>query len=639
MISISSYVREGQLKLRRLALEPAAHRALRAAGWWAAGFVLSAAAMLGRSLPLAMALVCGTGGWPAVLGALGGAVGYVAFWGLGEAQMLLCLLAGLLAVLTLGRQELCRGAPLLMPGTAALIVAVSGVIFHSAAQDLQEFTVHLTRVALAFGVTWLTGAERIRPDPVKKWLLCAFGVFSLAQIVPLPYVGLGYAALAYLVSAAAFPAAVLGALALDLARITPVPMTAVAALAYLVRLLPRYDPWMGRLAAPVACVTVMGLAGKPDWMPLPGLLAGGLLSAALPPPAAGRLARGKTGAAQVRLEVAAGVLEQTRRLLLEVPPVPVDRDALLQKAVAEACGGCPYRKACKDQERVGAISGGALDRTLLYTQDLPVVCRKSSRMLSALHRAQDQLRIILADRQRQKEYREAVLQQYSFLASFLQTQADRLTDREKARSPVYSPRITQFSQGREEENGDQCMRFAGLQGKYYVLLCDGMGTGLGAEQESRTAAVLLRRLLCAGFPAEHALGSLNSLCALRERAGAVTVDLAEICLDTGKTVVYKWGAAPSYLVSRGGAERIGEVCVPPGIGVRGSRESAHAVTLRRGQILALVSDGVDSAQALRCCTQMVGATAEELGKNLMDALHLCHGDDATVVLVELVLQA
>ena len=53
-----------------------------------------------------------------------------------------------------------------------------------------------------------------------------------------------------------------------------------------------------------------------------------------------------------------------------------------------------------------------------------------------------------------------------------------------------------------------------------------MGTGLGAAQDGFTAAGLLRQMLITGFPAEHALESLNSLLALRGTAGAVTADLA-----------------------------------------------------------------------------------------------------------------
>ena len=73
--------------------------------------------------------------------------------------------------------------------------------------------------------------------------------------------------------------------------------------------------------------------------------------------------------------------------------------------------------------------------------------------------------------------------------------------------------------------------FSGSDCRYFVVLCDGMGTGLGAARDGQQAGKLLRQMLTAGFPAEHALESLNSLLVLRGRAGAVTVDLAELRLD------------------------------------------------------------------------------------------------------------
>lgn len=46
--------------------------------------------------------------------------------------------------------------------------------------------------------------------------------------------------------------------------------------------------------------------------------------------------------------------------------------------------------------------------------------------------------------------------------------------------------------------------FPGRALRYYVLLCDGMGTGPGAAQESESALRILTGLLQAGMPAGEA---------------------------------------------------------------------------------------------------------------------------------------
>lgn len=633
MILLSNYVRQGQRVLRRWALDPLARQIFLKSLWVLAGFCCGAASLLGQALPLSICLVWGSSGWEAVLAAVGGAAGYLLFWGKGQTQMQLCLAVALAGALLLGSRDICRRSRLMLPALAALTMAVAGVIFQTAAQSVSAFVVHLTRVGLSFGGTWLVSKVRQRQDPLMDWLACALGVFALAQILPLPYVGLGYAALGALMVAAPFPAVILSALALDLATVTPVAMSAVAALGCLIRLLPRQPPWLKAAVPAGVCAVVMGLTGQPDVMPLPGLFLGSLAGKLLPPGITYH--RGHTAVAQVRLEVAAQVLEQTGMLLEEGSPGPVDRDAIYLRAVEQACESCPYRKACRDQQRVRQIPGVILEQPLLYAQDLPVVCHKSGRFLSQLHRAQEQLRSIRADRQLQQEYRDALTQQYGFLSGFLRQLADRLAEKDTAAAVLFHPRVWVFSRAQEGENGDRCLRFAGVEGKYYVLLCDGMGTGSGASRESRRAAAMLRRMLCAGFPPEHALTSLNSICALADRAGAVTVDLVEICLFTGKAVVYKWGAAPSYLISRGGAERIGAVTPPPGLGVTRIHQTSHGVSLRREQILVMVSDGVDSGQALRCCADCVGQTVQQVGQCLLGRLQDAHADDATAVVIQL----
>ena len=633
MITIQSYVRRGRHILKRLGLDPRVHTLVRGGGYVLAGFGLSAAALGQRMLPLALSMVCACGGWSAVLTALGGALGYRVFWG-AEQQPILWLAAGLCVALLLGQRRISRDTPLLLPAVAGLIVASAGVLFQTLGMEDTPIALYLIRVALAAGAGWLFTQVRRGRNPVLEWLACGLAVLALVQIAPVKWFSLGFFAAGILTVVGAFPAVAIAGLALDLAQVTPVPMTAVLVLAYLVRLLPNRAQWAGRFVPGVTYLLVMWLCDMWDILPLPALALGAFTGGFLPLP--GKIAhrRGETGAAQVHLELAAGVLAQTQQILLEAPEVPVDEDALVTRAAERACGTCPNRKGCKDTQRIGLLPGLLLHKPLLQQEELPIVCRKSGRFLAELHRSQEQLRSIRADRERQKEYRAAVIQQYQFLSEFLQDLSDRLSRRTDA-AAVYSAQVAVFGNRPEEENGDRCLRFPGTEGKYYVLLCDGMGTGLGAVQEGRMAGAMLRRLLSAGYPAEHALRSINSICALRDRAGAVTMDLAEIQLSCGKVTLYKWGAVPSYLISSVGAEKIGTAGPPPGLSVTDYRESVERLSMRRGQLLVMVSDGVGEAEALRCCTDGVGKTPGETAAALIAAAEAGGQDDTTVVTISL----
>ena len=633
MLTIQSYVRQGKHRLRRWMVNPRIHTIFRGSLYFGAGFVLSAASLGHRMLPLALALVCACGGWSAVLTAAGGLLGYGIFWSAGP-QSAVWLLTGLIVALLLGERRISRENPFLLPAVASLIVASSGVLFQMLGREDTPVALYVIRVFLAGGSTWLFVQVRRGRNPLLEWLTCGLGVLALAQIAPFGWLGFGFVAAGALSVSRAFPAAAIAGLALDLAQVTPVPMTAVLVLAYLVRLLPKPAGVLGRIAPVFTYLLVMWLCEAWDLTPLPALTLGSVIGGFLPE--AGKIAhrRGETGVAQVRLEMAAGVLAQTQQLLVEAPTVPVDEDALVARAAERACSGCPNRKGCKDSQRICMLPGLLLHKPLLQVEELPIICRKSGRFLAELHRSQEQLRSIRADRERQREYRAAMIQQYQFLSAFLQDLSDQLSRRTDP-TALYSVRVSVFGNRAEEDNGDRCLRFSGTNGKYFVLLCDGMGTGLGAVQEGRTAGAMLRRLLSAGYPAEYAMRSINSLCALRDRAGAVTMDLAEVCLDSGKVVLYKWGAAPSYLVSGMSAERIGTATPPPGLSVTDYRETTERLSLKRGQLLVMVSDGVEEADALRCCVDNAGKTPGELAVALLTGSQINGQDDATVVTISL----
>ncbi len=633
MDTIQSYMRRGRHTLRKWALDPQIHMLGRAAAHFLAGFGLSAASLGNACQPFAMGMVCACTGWPAVMTAIGGSLGYLVFWGSLGHQGLLWLIAGLAAAVLLGDRRITGDTPFLMPAVAGLIVSAGGVVFQSWMGDATPVPIYLIRVAVGAASTALFVRVVRGRNPILDWLACGVAILSLAQIVPIPYLGLGFLAAGALSVVGAFPAVALAGLALDLAQVTPVSMTAVLCGSFLVRFFPRYPKVLGSVAAGIAYILVMGLCDQWDPAPLPALLLGGIAGSFLPTPQKAVHRRGETGAAQVRLEMAAGVLAQTEQILLEAPVVPVDEDALVSRAAERACAGCPCRKSCKDTRRIAQLPGLVLHKPLLTAEELPIVCRKSGRFLAELHRSQEQLRSIRADRDRQQEYRAAVLQQFQFLSEFLQDLSDQLARRIDTVTALYEPEVRVYGNRPEADNGDRCTMFAGTMCRYYVLLCDGMGTGLGAVQEAKTASVMLRRLLTAGYPADYALQSLNSLCALRDRAGAVTVDLLELQLDTGKAMLYKWGAVPSYLVTGIGAEKIGTAGPPPGLSVTDYRQTSQRLSLRRGETLVMVSDGVGEEEALHCCLKMVGQPPGELADALLACGQLGGEDDATVALI------
>ena len=633
--TIRSYVHQGRRLLYKLQTDPRVHTAVQIALHLLTGFFLTAASL--RNLPqtFALGLVCASSGWSAALIALGGCLGYPVFWGSAGVQGILWMAAGLGFSLVADLSASGRTNPLLLPLGASLIAAASGLLFQIRFGDTTPVLIYFLRIGLAGACARLFTLREKNADPIVKWLCWGIATLALAQVAPVPWLSLGMILAGALCVTGAFPAVALAGLALDLAQVTPVPMTAVVCLAYFMRFIPRLSPWVVRCAPAVLYVTVMGLCNLWDLNPVLGLFLGGFVGMRLPGQSKVYHRRGETGIAQVRLELAAGVLSQTQLLLMDATPDPIDEDALIQKAVQSACGGCSARKSCKSRSALEETSPELLHKPLLDGQDLPIACCKEGRLLQELHRSQEQLRSLRGDRRRQGEYRCAVIQQYRFLSEFLQDLSDCLGRRVPTTLPRYTPEVVFHANRKESDNGDRCQCFAGTGCKYYVLLCDGMGTGLGAVQEGKTALQLLKKLLQAGFPAEYALRSLNSLCALRGMAGAATVDMAELQLDTGKVMLYKWGAAPSYLLCGNSVEKIGTAGPPPGLSVTEGREKVERLSLRRGEVLVLLSDGVGGEDALQGRLSDEELPLRELAAKILSRGGADCGDDATVAVIRL----
>ena len=635
MTTLQTYAQRAKVRVRTWGLKPEVHLLMGALGYFCAGFALSAAQLSGEYLPLSMAFLLSCRGYGALLAASGGLFGYLAFWGSSCQQGYFWIILALPVALMLADRRILQQMPLLLCTAGAAIVAASGVVFQQLGLESGSVGIYLLRITLALGATRLCNLVMQGRNPMLDWMAGAFGVLALCQIAPSPWINPGFFAAGLIACSGAFPGAVLAGLALDLGEVSPLPMTAILALGYLVRFLPRCSRGLRVGALGFVYISVMLILDIYYPQSLPALLLGGLLGVVLPLPGNAQHRRGETGVAQVRLEMAAGVLSQTRQLLMEVTLPEVDEEGLMHRAAERACAGCAYRKTCKDARRISRLPGLLLHKTLLSPQDLPIACCRSGRYLAELHRAQEQLRSIRADRERQREYRMALTQQYRFLSEFLQDVSDTLGRRTETVTRHYTPEVSVFGNRPEADNGDRCAYFAGTGSKYYVLLCDGMGTGMGAVREGQAAVQILRSLLGAGFPAQHALRSLNSLCALRDRAGSVTVDLAEICLDSGRVTLYKWGAAPSYFLTREGAERIGQPGPPPGLAVEGTKEETEQFSLKRGQWLILASDGVDSTEALACCRASNRESVAELATRILHSGQTDCTDDATLAIITL----
>ena len=211
------------------------------------GSLLSAAGLRGYPMPLIMGPVLGTGGYESLALCAGSLLGYRFFWP-GSSGAWWVLGAGVLALLALPEKVL--------PMLGVLAVGLTALILGEK-RPLPVYLLELT----AAGGSILIFRSRSRNG---RWLQCAVGTLALAQVAPLPWLGLGYAAAGALTCGASFPAAALGGLGLDLAGITGVPMSAAMTVGWMGRALPRSRSIRWLLPG-AGAVAVMLALDRWDW--------------------------------------------------------------------------------------------------------------------------------------------------------------------------------------------------------------------------------------------------------------------------------------------------------------------------------------------------------------------------------------
>lgn len=576
-------------------------------------FMLSAAHIRGLCLPLA---AVGVGVLPPGLrsaAALGATLGYGAFFGFRGALPAVWASGILLlsAYPALSRRTF-------LPWVSGAWVALSALAFRAVGLEEGSMGTFAVQVGCAMGGSLLFTYCRRRK---RTWLpLASVLVYALTCIHRAP----GLLACAMAVSTLSVSNCLLWAAAVEAACPGPIPLTLVVGLAALARQIPMSRS-LRRIAAPaMGALSAMLIAGRFDpWLAVCFGLGG--LPGTMIPPALGKAPVKSTGAAQVKLESMAKILTKLQKGLLDIPQPHIDEPAFVDKLRVNACGSCSAREVCN---REGEISEGLLHG------DLSFRCRKTGRILRELQATQEQIGILRRSHSRQSEFRAALVQQYGYLSCLMEMLSDSLADTGPEPTPNFRIRICVRSRKKEHANGDKCVAFAGLGCRFYILLCDGMGTGIGASEEAGQTAELLRNMLQSGMPPQYALGVINAQLALRELAGAVTVDLAEVNLDSGTVSVYKWGAAPSWLLRRGHPTRIGTPNPPPGLDPEENGHTVSRLSLSRGEMLILLSDGVEISEENLDSAFACPPEPDKLAEKLLEFLpEGC--DDATAAAIRL----
>ncbi len=621
----------------------------------AGGLVLAGAGVLGAPLPMAVCLIAVSPiGMRALAALVGALLGYGLFWGLylgleGMAAALLVFACARIFAPTpyYGRLWFAPAA------CAAMTAVISGVFTLAVDWSAQAAALLSAKVLLA--AVGAVGFRRAVADG-DRWAELFLTVCVLMGLgaVPLPggmTLGAVAAAAASICAAGtAVGAAVAGVcgLAVDLAMGTGGAACTAFLLAGVLCLAFRTPSGLARAALFTVAATagVLLSAGAPLAL-IPATALGAALSIPLP----GLMLRRRPAAAEpdvsmrTRLSSAADALDTIQTFLQQnaAPARQTDAAVVFDRTadgICRCCGGyerCWEVEATQTYRILSAAAPQILSRGMAVREDFPPEfrCCRLDGFIRTVNSEVDELRLRRMFRAQTELSRKSALDQLSLLASFLRANAQQM-ERTAVRPDRYRCEIGASAVGRRGPgiSGDRCVSVRGPAHKMYVLLCDGMGTGSGAAEESLHAVEVLSSLLRAGAAPEDAIGLLSAALALRGGDGFATVDLFEADLLSGEACLYKQGAAPSYHRRGGRVGQVGSATVPPGLAAGGDcRIGRYSLSLRGEDWLVLVSDGAAGKQTEQRLRDWTGTAPADLAECLIAG---CTGeDDATAVAIRL----
>lgn len=198
-------------------------------------------------------------------------------------------------------------------------------------------------------------------------------------------------------------------------------------------------------------------------------------------------------------------------------------------------------------------------------------------------------------------------------------------------------------------SGDNYTYMEMSDGKYMIVLSDGMGKGEKASEESALTIEILEKMIEAKIDEKISIETINNMLMLKSSDEIFsTLDLNIIDLNNGNLESVKMGACPSFIKRKnGGVEVISSSSLPVGI-VSEIKIDRERRNVREGDIIITVSDGIIDAGKDKnlgenwlytVIEKMDKKSTKEIAKHILDeSLELVDGkaqDDMTVMITKI----
>ena len=184
-------------------------------------------------------------------------------------------------------------------------------------------------------------------------------------------------------------------------------------------------------------------------------------------------------------------------------------------------------------------------------------------------------------------------------------------------------------------NGDTYSSIRTKNGKFYAILCDGMGSGESAKSTSSLCVSFLSRLLASSPRADVAISMLNTFIRAKGTECSSSVDIAEIDLYNGECSFIKSGACASFVKREDKVFCLSSKTAPIGI-LKTPDAEKLSLSLLPDDIIVMLSDGILSDDDYSSITEAISnhrGTENELCKKLISLSNA--KDDKTAIVLKI----
>ncbi len=284
-----------------------------------------------------------------------------------------------------------------------------------------------------------------------------------------------------------------------------------------------------------------------------------------------------------------------------------DREEIFEKVCARVCKDCSLFETCKKQgknhRQMEEIWRTMEEDGYCDLSNMPVgfgqICLRSERFLNEFGHIYELYKQSAISKGTAKSSRDIMARQYSEISNVIELLSKEIETGETQYDDAvrtYAPKVTVRTESKTGSgvSGDTVIYFE-RGNKFFVILCDGMGSGDEAMQQSRLTARLFEKFLKAGFDKETSLRMINSALALKaDQESFSTVDILEIDTKTGDCEFLKIGSAQSFIKRKKEIGIISSKSLPVGI-LENIETQAVRCKAEIGDIIVMVTDGVSEA--------------------------------------------